>query len=200
MVGAKGRQKMNLEHLAISEIKRLLKKNDRGMSQVYGSQPKQLEYWNIYYNNAIMSHWKNRNPYHRQTDRRREGSYFWSWGISDHHGQDKIRQEPSMGASSWENFDEEQHVCLFMCKPLYTILKCLLTDYLLLQRRKKASVIIHWGNQATLTRRGTDRYVISLDVTAKQDTPSSTKFIGWECRTLTESWGNMRKTEHENCI
>ena len=44
MVGAKGRQKMNLEHLAISEIKRLLKKNDRGMSQVYGSQPKQLEY------------------------------------------------------------------------------------------------------------------------------------------------------------
>ena len=35
MVGAKGRQKMNLEHLAISEIKRLLKKKMIGACHKY---------------------------------------------------------------------------------------------------------------------------------------------------------------------
>ena len=66
---------MNLEHLAISEIKGLLKKKMIGACHKYiETSLNDLSTEIFKYNYAIMSSLKkNRNPYHRQTDREEGG-------------------------------------------------------------------------------------------------------------------------------
>jgi len=66
---------MNLEHLAISEIKGLLKKKMIGACHKYTETSQNNLNIEIFkYNYAIMSSLeKNRNPYHRRTDREKGG-------------------------------------------------------------------------------------------------------------------------------